>query len=128
MKKKLLVGLIAFTLIFGLAVVSLSAEKAAYDLKEKETPTKLAIDVSKSALLLLHFQIDLVDPSGAYGKLLRPLIDSRNCIENTQAALYAARAAGMPVVYVQIGYLPGYPNLASRPSCSDVSQARTVAR
>ena len=115
MKKKLIVGLVAWVVILGLAFVCSSAEKAAYSLKEKGPAAKLVIDVSKSALLLLHFQNDLLAPEGVYGKLLRPLVDSRHCIEHTQAAARAARTAGMRVVYVQIGYLPGYTNLPKKP-------------
>ena len=38
-------------------------------------------------------------------------VEKHNCLEKTAAVLTASRAAGMPVIYVNIEFRPGFPEL-----------------
>lgn len=62
-----------------------------------------------SIYLVLDMQNDLVHPDGANGKgLLGEQVRARRIIENTRAALAKARAAGVKVGYVRVGFSPDY--------------------
>jgi nicotinamidase-related amidase len=76
---------------------------------ELTSPAKLTIDPAKTALLLLHWQNDLVSPKGKFAGDLPKLIEAAQNIENTQAVLKASREKGVFVIYVVLSYRPGYP-------------------
>lgn len=73
------------------------------------SPPKLTIDPARTAFLLLHWQKDLASPKGKFAGDLPKLIEAAHNIENTQDALKASRETGVFVIYVNIGYRPGYP-------------------
>jgi len=69
-------------------------------------------DPSTSALLVLHYQNGLVKHEGVFafsGTAVQ--VEKHNCLEKTAGVLEAARAAGMPVFYVNIEFRPGFPEL-----------------
>jgi nicotinamidase-related amidase len=74
-------------------------------------PESTRIDRSKSALVLIEYQRDWLDPDGK----LRPLLEDeqllRTSLERSQVALEAARKAGMVIVHVGLRFAPGYPEL-----------------
>lgn len=76
---------------------------------EQTGPPKLTIDPANTALMLLHWQNDLVSPKGKFAGELPKLIAEANNIENTMAALKASREKGVMVIYVVLSYRPGYP-------------------
>jgi nicotinamidase-related amidase len=65
----------------------------------------LAIDRSRTALLAMDFQHDIVTA-------LVPVDDG--VLERTADVLRAARIAGIPVIYVVVQFRPGYPEVPSR--------------
>jgi biuret amidohydrolase len=68
----------------------------------------------KSALLLLDLQNEMVDPKGkvgAYG--LAKIVEDKGVLVNAQRCLEAARAAGMAVVHVRLGFRPDYSDCLS---------------
>ena len=67
--------------------------------------------VHHSALLMLHWQNSVADPKGIWGKDLYPQIEKNDSIKHTKKALKAARDHGMLVIYVNIGWRPGYPEM-----------------
>jgi nicotinamidase-related amidase len=69
------------------------------------------VNVKKSALLMLHWQNSVANPKGVWGKNLYPQIVKNNSIENARAVLNAARKKGMLVVFVNIGWRPGFPEM-----------------
>ena len=80
----------------------------------KET---LNIKPTRTALLLLHWQNDLLAPSGKLAKELPQRVAAAHTIENTQAVLKASREKGILVVYVNASHQPGYPEIPpSKPS------------
>ncbi|MGH7298119.1 MAG: cysteine hydrolase family protein [Polyangiaceae bacterium] len=66
--------------------------------------TPLAIDPRTSALLVMDYQTSIVDGLAA---------DRDALLARTASLLGAARAAGMRVVYVVIGFRDGYPEVSA---------------
>jgi nicotinamidase-related amidase len=65
----------------------------------------LSIDPRTSALLVMDFQILIVDNYAAGAEAL---------LERTAKLIAAARTAGMGVIYVVVGFRPGYPEISDR--------------
>ena len=53
---------------------------------------------------------DIVHPDGTYAEVCLAQVTRRGVIERTATAIARARAAGIPVVYVVVGFSPGYPD------------------
>jgi nicotinamidase-related amidase len=71
-----------------------------------------SIDPSTSALLVLHYQNGLVRHEGVFAfSGTAAQIEKHGCLEKTAAVLEATRAAGIPVIYVNIEFRPGFPEL-----------------
>ena len=69
-------------------------------------------DPATSALLVLHYQNGLVRHEGVFAfSGTAAQVETHNCLEKTSAVIEASRAAGMPVVYVNIEFRPGFPEL-----------------
>lgn len=68
----------------------------------------------KSALLLLDLQNEMVDPAGKVGAHgLARIVEERGVLANARQCLDAARAAGMAVVHVRLGFRPDYADCLS---------------
>jgi len=64
----------------------------------------------KSIYLVLDMQNDLVHADGPNGKsLLGEQVRARQVVERTATAIAKARAAGVAVGFVRVGFSPGYP-------------------
>ena len=72
--------------------------------------------MSDSAFLVLHFQNGVAHPDGVWGKNLFPQVQKNGSVDNTIRALDAARASGMMVIYVNITWRPGFPELPANTS------------
>jgi nicotinamidase-related amidase len=70
------------------------------------------IDPETSALLVLHYQNGLVRHEGVFAfSGTAAQIEKHRCLEKTAAVLRATRTSGIPVVYVNIEFRPGFPEL-----------------
>lgn len=68
----------------------------------------------KSALILLDLQNEMVDPKGKVGAHgLAKIVEDRGVLTNAKRCLEAARAAGMAVVHVRLGFRPDYADCLS---------------
>lgn len=67
-----------------------------------------------SILLVMDMMNDLVHPEGMGAKTYVPLMQSRGVYDATRRAISKARAAGMPIGYVRVGFSPGYPEVSDR--------------
>lgn len=76
-----------------------------------------------SAFLVLHFQNGVAHPDGVWGKYLYPQIQKNGAIGTTQKALEAARRKGMMIVYVNIAWRPGFPELPKN-TCGLLREAK----
>jgi len=74
--------------------------------------TNLQINIHESALLILHYQNCLLNPKGKLAAAGMPAqLQKHKCIEHTSAALKTSRNAGMTVIYVNVGFRPGFPEI-----------------
>lgn len=77
-----------------------------------------------SAFLVLHYQNSVAHPDGIWGRKLYPQISKNRTFENARAALETARRAGLPIIYVNLAFRPGAPELP-KALVGIVSDART---
>ncbi|WP_371478704.1 cysteine hydrolase family protein [Kitasatospora sp. NBC_00315] len=67
----------------------------------------------RPALLILDLINELIHPDGKYaGDGYFQQATERNVLENAATAISRARAAGIPVIYVVVGFSPGYADLS----------------
>lgn len=62
----------------------------------------------KSILLVMDMMNDLIHPDGVNAKTYVVRAKERNLYANTVVAIATARAAGVPVGYVRVGFSPDY--------------------
>ena len=86
----------------------------------------LGFDTSRTALLVMDFQNDMVDPDGAFAAQgWAAEVQEKRAIENTARALGAARGARLPVVHVGVAWRPGHPEANRRaPLFAGVEEAK----
>lgn len=71
------------------------------------------IDRHHTALLVMDFQHDIVDPGGLFGSQgTAQQIRQRDVVGHTMRALAAARRASLLVVHVAVAYRPGHPEIS----------------
>lgn len=74
------------------------------------------IDVKKSTLMVLHVQNDIVTPGGAFAYSGLPeQVKKHNILPKIAEITKAARDAGLLVIYGNVAYSPGYPELPQPP-------------
>ena len=72
----------------------------------------ITADPSTSALLVLRYQNGIVRPDGVFAfSGTAAQVEKHKTLEKTAGVLQAVRARGMMVVYVNIAYRPGFPEL-----------------
>ena len=69
------------------------------------------IDPTRTALVAVHVQNDIVGPDGAFAPFFRAEIDRVGTLATAARLLDAARAAGVPVVYTRVAWRPDYSDL-----------------
>jgi nicotinamidase-related amidase len=70
------------------------------------------IDVARTALLVMDFQNDIVDPKGAIGgQGASDEVDRMHAIPNTAKVIAAARKAGVMVIHIGVAFRPGHPEI-----------------
>jgi nicotinamidase-related amidase len=69
------------------------------------------IDPSKTIVLALHFERDVVAPEGPFGAIFNPMAVKHQVVEHTASVLEAARAGGATVAYARVVFGPGHPGL-----------------
>ena len=70
--------------------------------------------MGQSALLILHYQNSVVHPEGIWGQNLRSQIDKMEAIEQSMRVLKAARNTGMMIIFVNVAFRPGAPELPKK--------------
>jgi nicotinamidase-related amidase len=69
----------------------------------------------KTALLVLDMQNELIDPKGKVGsKGFASVVAERKLVEKIAAAIAEMRRQKMPIVFVRVGFEPGYVDVLSR--------------
>jgi biuret amidohydrolase len=86
------------------------------------------IDVSRTALIVMDFQNDIIHPDGAFGgQGAAEQVANANAVPNTAKALAAARKAGMTVVHIGVSMRPGHPEISNvSPLFQGIKQANAL--
>ena len=68
-------------------------------------------DPSRTAVVAVHLQGDIVGADGALAPFFRAEIERSGVLGTISRLLEGARAAGVKVVYTRVAFQPGYPDL-----------------
>ncbi len=74
----------------------------------------LALDPSKTALLLIHWQNEIAAFEGRNAQDMAQRVRDQGILQRTQAVLDASRKRGMLVAYINGVHAPGYPELGAK--------------
>jgi len=66
------------------------------------------LDPTRTAVIAIHWQVDVVEPKGAFGEIFGMAIAKSGVIGRTAGMLKSSRDAGCLIIYVNIVYRPGY--------------------
>ncbi|MGC1412290.1 MAG: cysteine hydrolase [Acetobacteraceae bacterium] len=69
-------------------------------------PASLEIDLGRSAVLVIDMQNDFGSPGGMFDRIGIDLSVIRQAVPPTQRVVAAARAAGIPIVYLKMAHRP----------------------
>ena len=82
------------------------------DLLENRIRELGRIDPKRTAVLGVHWQVDVIAPTGVFGRLFAPTVAASGVVPRTATVFNAARNAGAMLIYVNVRYWPGYVGLA----------------
>ena len=83
-------------------------------------PSPLKIESARAAVLVVDMQNDFGAKGGMFDLAGIDISGIRNAIEPTARVLGAARAAGLPIVYLRMGFLPDLSDLGAPDSVNRV--------
>ena len=88
----------------------------------------VTLEKAKTALFVMDFQNDIVDPKGVLGAQgMAAQVQEKKAIENTAKALEAARSKGLLVVHVGVAFRKGYPEIGpGAPLFQGIKQANAL--
>jgi nicotinamidase-related amidase len=66
------------------------------------------LEARRTAVIAIHWQNDVVEPSGAFGAIFAKAISDSGVIGRTSQMLIAARKAGCLIIFVRVVYQPEY--------------------
>ncbi|BBO78576.1 isochorismatase [Desulfosarcina widdelii] len=75
----------------------------------------LDLDTKNAALLILHYQNDIVHPKGKIASSYAQRISDAGNVTHTKAVLNACRQKGVPVIHVRFALRPGAPEVSQKP-------------
>lgn len=75
----------------------------------------MAIDPTKSALVLIEFQNDFTTEGGALHEAVKGVMASNDMLSNTQRVVATARDAGVAILHAPIHFAPGYAEISAHP-------------
>jgi biuret amidohydrolase len=87
----------------------------------------MELNPSRTAVIAVHMQPDVVSADGAFGGFFAAQVVERDVIGQLATLLDAARAAGATAVYTRVAWQPGYPDLmANSPLLGMVAQTQCL--
>ena len=75
----------------------------------------MAIDPSKSALVLIEFQNDFTTEGGVFHDAVKGVMERTDMLAKTQKVVEQARAAGMTIMHAPITFTDGYNEISDHP-------------
>lgn len=95
----------------------------------RETAVLGTLQPERAALVLLHWQRDVVAHGGAMGAHFADAVASSGAVERTAALAASVRAAGGEVVYANVAYAPDHSDVvANGPVWAYVAQSGALRR
>jgi biuret amidohydrolase len=86
-----------------------------------------SIDPTRTAVIAVHFQNDIVGPDGAFAGFFRTEVERTGVLATAARLLDGARTAGATIVYTRVAWQPGYPDLdANSPLLGIVAQSKCL--
>jgi nicotinamidase-related amidase len=73
------------------------------------------MDPQKTAVVLVEYQNDFTSEGGALHGAVKDSMDATGMLDNTQAAVAAARAAGATIIHAPIQFAEGYGEITDTP-------------
>lgn len=84
----------------------------------------MIFDPSRTAVVSIHNQGDIIGPNGAFADMFHEQITRRNVVGQLAGLLEQARTAGAPIIYTRIAFAPDYSDLVpNSPLLQMVQQA-----
>lgn len=84
----------------------------------------MSFDPSRTAVVSIHSQGDIIGPDGAFAELFHEQITRRDVVGQLAGLLEEARAAGASIIYTRIAFAPGFSDLVpNSPLLQMVQQA-----
>ena len=109
----LVVGFV-YTEFTSLAVSAPSADRNLVTIEAKPEP--ITIDPSKSAVMVVDMENDFAAKGGMFDRAGIDISGAQKAIQPTAQVLAAARAAGIKIVYLKMGYQPDLSDLGGSDS------------
>ncbi|MFD0692415.1 cysteine hydrolase family protein [Actinomadura fibrosa] len=88
------------------------------------SPAPPSLDPATTALINVHWQRDIVTPSGAFGPFFAAEVEARGAVERAASATRTARRHEALVVYARAAFRPGYTDLIQ--NCALYEQVAAV--
>jgi ureidoacrylate peracid hydrolase len=110
----LLVAGFAYTEFTSLAVSAPSPDRNLVTIEAKPEP--ITIDPSKSAIMVVDMENDFAAKGGMFDRAGIDISGAQKAIRPTAQVLAAARAAGIKIVYLRMGYQPDLSDLGASDS------------
>jgi biuret amidohydrolase len=86
-----------------------------------------SFDPTRTAVVAVHVQNDVVGTDGAFAGFFRAEIDRTGVLTTISRVLDGARSAGAKVVYTRVAWQPGFPDLhVNSPLLGVVAQTRCL--
>src|SRR5690348_2854882 len=76
-------------------------------------PQPVAIDLTRTAVLVIDMQNAFGAPGGMFAKAGVPISGIQAAVAPTRAAVEAARRAGLKIVYLKMGFRPDLSDLGA---------------
>ncbi|MGO3394143.1 cysteine hydrolase family protein [Glutamicibacter arilaitensis] len=84
----------------------------------------MIFDPSRTAVVSIHNQGDIIGPNGAFADMFHEQITRRNVVGQLAGLLEQARTSGAPIIYTRIAFAPDYSDLVpNSPLLQMVQQA-----
>ena len=71
------------------------------------------IDPTRTALIAIHLQHDIVGADGAFAPFFRAEVERTGVLDTSARVLAGARRAGAKIVYTRVAFQPGHPDLVA---------------
>ncbi len=75
----------------------------------------MAVDPSKTALVLIEFQNDFTSPGGVFHDAVSGVMGSTEMLSKTKSVLAKAREAGLTIMHAPIAFAEGYGEITKHP-------------